>query len=109
RRWLAPLGIFTFVLHLTLPVTFRLLVTWLGTIGAYGAAFLILPILIPFFVSAFYSIFLPLFVDNGEGELGSLYLLELLGTIGGVGILVLLSQLGFQVVFTVYSIGLVII
>jgi spermidine synthase len=107
RRWLAPLGVLTFVLHLTLPVTFRLLVTWLGANGAYWVAFLLLPVLTPFVVSAFYSIFLPLFVDNGEGGLGSLYLMEILGTIFGVGVLVTLSELGFQTVFIIYSVGLV--
>ncbi len=109
RRWLAPLGVLTFSLHLTLPITFRLLVTWLGTQGAYWAAFLILPFLIPFLISAFYSIFLPLFVDQGEGNLGSLYLVELLGTIFGVVTLVILSEQGFQAVFSVYAAGLVII
>jgi spermidine synthase len=107
RRWLAPLGALAFVLHLTLPITFRLLVTWLGANGAYWATFLLLPLLMPFIVSAFYSIFLPLFIDNGEGGLGSLYLMEILGTIFGVGALVTLSELGFQTVFIVYSAGLV--
>jgi spermidine synthase len=107
RRWLAPLGVLTFVLHLTLPVTFRLLVTWLGANGAYWVAFLLLPVLTPFVVSAFYSVFLPLFVDNGEGGLGSLYLMEILGTILGVGVLVTLSEMGFSTVFVIYSAGLV--
>ena len=40
RRWLMPLGIVTFVLHLTLPITFRLLVIGLGEIGRELAAFL---------------------------------------------------------------------
>lgn len=106
RRWLAPLGVLTFALHLTLPVTFRLLVTLLGANGAYWAAFVVLPILTPFVVSAFYSVFLPLFADNGEGELGPLYLLEILGTILGVAVLVTLSELGFHIVFTIYSAGL---
>lgn len=109
RRWLAPLGVLTFTLHLTLPIFFRLLVTWLGVKGAYWAAFLVLPILMPFIVSAFYSIFLPLFADNGEGELGPLYLIELLGTIFGIGVLITLSELGFQTVFIIYTIGLAVI
>lgn len=109
RRWLAPLGVLTFGLHLSLPVTFRLLVTWLGVQGAYWAAFLVLPLCIPFLVSSFYSIFLPLFVDQGKGGLGSLYLMELLGTIFGVGTLVTLSQSGFEVVFSIYAAGLVVI
>lgn len=109
RRWLAPMGLLTFVLHLTLPVTFRLLVTWLGVQGAYWVAFLALPLFIPFLVSAFYSIFLPLFADQGEGSLGSLYLIELLGTICGVVTLVTLSEQGFEVVFSVYTAGLLVI
>lgn len=109
RRWLAPLGVLTLVLHLTLPVTVRLLVNGLGMNGAYWAAFLVLPVLIPFVVSAFYSIFLPRLVDGGEGDLGGLYLMELLGTILGVFVLVMLSRQGFNVVFTVYGFGLLVI
>ena len=40
-----PLGVLTLALHLSLPVTFRLLVVWLGENGAYWAAFLVLPLL----------------------------------------------------------------
>src|SRR5690606_40356859 len=76
RRWLMPMSIVTLVLHLTLPVTFRLMVIGLGEIGAYWVAFLVLPVLLPFIVSAFYSVFLPLFADSGKGELAPLYLFE---------------------------------
>src|SRR5690606_13421776 len=48
RGWLPILGIATLVLHLTLPITFRLLVAWLGANDAYWAAFLALPLLTPF-------------------------------------------------------------
>jgi len=106
RRWLPVLGILTLVLHLTLPVTFRLLVTWLDAQGAYGAAFLILPLLTPFVVSMFYSIFLPHLADDGKAGLGSLYLVELVGAICGVGVLVFLADLGLQTVYVIYSIGL---
>lgn len=107
RRWLMPLGVVTLVLHLTLPVTFRLLLIGLGEIGAYWVAFLVLPVLLPFIVSAFYSVFLPLFADSGKGALAPLYLFELLGTMFGVGVLFVLGGYGFQVVFTVYAIGLI--
>src|SRR5687768_3628948 len=59
RTWLVPSGIVTLVLHLTLPIWFRLLAVWLGSFHAYTAQFLILPLLAPFVVSAYYSIFLP--------------------------------------------------
>jgi spermidine synthase len=109
RRWLVPLGVATFILHLTLPVTFRLLVTWLGMQGAYWAAFLILPLTIPFVVSAFYSIFLPLYADQGRGSVGELYFVEVLGTIFGVASLVALSDIGFEAVFSLYITGLILI
>jgi spermidine synthase len=109
RSWLPALGIATLILHLTLPIWFRLLVVGLDSIGAYGAAYLVLPLLTPFVVSAFYSVFLPLFADSGEGDLSRLYALELLGSAAGVGVLVLLGGLGMQTVFVVYSAGLLLI
>ncbi len=107
RTWLPALGVLTLALHLSLPITFRVLVAWLGGMGAYWAAFLILPLITPFVVSSFYSIFLPHFIDQGEGHLAPLYLTELMGTIGGIGVLIFLSSLGLQLVFTLYSIGLI--
>jgi len=107
RRWLALIGTATLILHLTLPITFRLLVAWLGEHNAYWAAFLLLPLLTPFVVSMFYSIFLPSLID-GEGlQLGSLYATELVGTICGIGVLVFLSNWGVQLVYAIYSIGLI--
>jgi predicted membrane-bound spermidine synthase len=106
RAWLPGLGTATLVLHLTLPVTFRMLVAWFGARGVYWAAFLALPLITPFVVSMFYSVFLPHFVDNGEAGLGPLYLTELLGSICGVGVLVFLAELGLQTVYTIYTLGL---
>ena len=70
RRWLTFIGTATLILHLTLPITFRLLVAWLGEHNAYWAAFLLLPLLTPFVVSMFYSVFLPHFVDSGRDSTG---------------------------------------
>ncbi|MEO8608424.1 MAG: hypothetical protein ABI690_11100 [Chloroflexota bacterium] len=109
RTWLAPMGVFTLVIHLTLPIWFRILVAWLDSIHAYAAAFLILPLLTPFVISAFYSIFLPLFADNGEGQVAGLYGAELLGSGAGVIILVVLGSEGLGAVFAVYSFGLLLI
>lgn len=106
RAWLVPLGVVTLVLHLTLPVWFRLLVVSLEAYGVYAVAFLVLPLLTPFVVSAFYSIFLPLLADNGEGELSGLYGAELLGAGVGVLLLVALGGIGVGAVLTVYSLGL---
>jgi spermidine synthase len=106
RTWLVPLGVLTLVLHLTLPVWFRLLVMWLASANLYGAAFVVLPLLTPFVISAFYSIFLPLFIDNNTGQLPSLYALELLGSVSGVLVLVALGGLGLSMVYTVYMVGL---
>jgi spermidine synthase len=109
RKWLPPLGIFTLVIHLTLPIWFRLLVAWLDALHAYAAAFLILPLLTPFIISAFYSIFLPLFADNGEGQVAGLYGTELLGSGAGILLLVGFGSAGLGAVFTVYSVGLLVI
>jgi spermidine synthase len=106
RRWLPVLGVSTLLLHLTLPVTFRVFVAWLGANGVYWAAFLVLPLITPFAVSMFYSVFLPHFVDSGKAGLSSLYLTELLGAICGIGVLVFLADLGLQTVFLVYTVGL---
>ncbi|HEX2908011.1 MAG TPA: fused MFS/spermidine synthase [Phototrophicaceae bacterium] len=109
RHWLPILGIITLVLHLTLPVTFRVLVAWLGANNLYGLAFLVLPLVTPFIVSLFYSVFLPHFADNGKAGLGPLYLTELLGSIGGVGVLVFLADLGLPTVYLIYTLGLLLI
>ena len=107
RRWLAVIGTATLILHLTLPITFRLLVAWLGEHNAYWAAFLFLPLLTPFVVSMFYSVFLPHFVDGEGVQLGSLYATELVGTICGIGVLVFLADLGIQTVYAIYAFGLI--
>jgi len=104
--WLLPLAVATLVLHLTLPVTFRLLVMWLGTNGRYGLAFFLLPLLVPFIISAFYSIFLPRFIDSGQGNLPGLYLVELAGSAFGILVLVFLSGYGLQLVMMIYTLGL---
>jgi spermidine synthase len=109
RAGLAPLGAVTLVLHLTLPIWFRLLVAGLDAVQGYAAAFLVLPILTPFLVSAFYSVFLPLFADNGEGQLPTLYGLEVLGSGLGVMALVILGGYGLTTVYAVYAAGLLLI
>ncbi|MFC1961111.1 hypothetical protein ACFLYO_10415 [Chloroflexota bacterium] len=103
RKWLAPLGTAVLFLHLTLPIWLRLLVVWLDRIGAFGIAFLILPLLVPFIVSAFYSIFLPLFVDDDEGQLTALYAVEVLGSAAGILCLVLFSAWGITTIFVLYA------
>jgi spermidine synthase len=109
REWLLPLGVATFMLHLTLPVWFRLLVTGLAAIGAYWVAFLVLPILTPLAVSSFYSLFLPRFVDGGGGSLPALYAVELTGSIAGVLALAVLGISGIISIYIVYSIGLLLL
>lgn len=109
QTWLVPLGIATLAMHLTLPIWFRLIVVGMDYLGAYGAAYLIFPVLTPFVVSAFYSIFLPLYVDNQAGNLPKLYTLELAGSVIGVLILVLLGGIGLQAVYAAYGTGLLLI
>ncbi|MBZ0318103.1 MAG: hypothetical protein K8L91_16905 [Anaerolineae bacterium] len=103
---LKPLAVLTLIVHLTLPIWFRLMVTGLDGVGAYPVAFVLLPLLTPFVVSAFYSIFLPLLIDHQSGSLTELYSLELVGSVCGVAILVMLGGLGLQTVYILYGAGL---
>lgn len=105
-RWLLPLGALTLLLHLTLPVWFRLLVAVLASMQAYALAFVVLPLLTPFVISAFYSLFLPRLADSGQMSLPPLYALELLGSACGVLTLVLFGILGVQPVYIIYSLSL---
>jgi len=109
RAWLIPLAVITLILHLSLPIWFRLVVTGLDSMGLYALTFLVLPALVPLIISSFYSVFLPLLVDSGEGQLPVLYGVELLGSICGVMILFLLGGLGLQTVFVFYAMGLLLI
>lgn len=109
QTWLIPLAIITLVLHLTLPIWFRLLVAELNAVKAYALAFLILPLLTPFIISAFYSIFLPLFADQNEGGLPKLYALEVLGSAVGIGVLVALGSAGLPAIYLVYAVSLLLI
>lgn len=106
RSWLLPIGAVTLVLHLALPVWFRLLVVGMDVIGAYALAYLVLPLLAALLVPAFYSVFLPLFVDAREGRLSTLYATELAGSALGVVALVLLGGIGQPAILLLYGVGL---
>ena len=103
RSWLKPIGIMILFLHLSLPIWFRVLTTWLDSMGAYGIAYFLFPLIVPFIISAFYSIFLPLFVDDGDGQLTSLYAIELMGSVAGILCLVILADLGVLIIFSIYA------
>lgn len=107
--WIAPIGVISLVIHLSLPIWFRLLVAGLASTGAYWASFLILPLLTPFIISAFYSIFLPLFADHNQEQLSRLYAVELLGSGVGVLTLVWLGGLGLPTVYLFYGFNIVVI
>lgn len=109
RRWLLPFGILTLILHLTLPIWFRLLVVFFDASGAYALTFIVLPLSVPFIISAFYSIFLPLYADDDADALPALYALEVLGTGCGVLILVALGGVGLQAVYVMYGVSLLLI
>lgn len=108
-RWLPMLGVATLALHLTLPLWFRLLTGGLHALGASGLAFLILPALTPFVISAFYSLFLPYFADQNGESLARLYAVEVLGSVCGVALLVVAAGLGLQALFGLYSVLLLVI
>src|SRR5256885_151552 len=63
RQWLPRLAVFTLAAHLTFPIWFRLIIAKLDAVGAYPLAFILLPLITPFLIPAFYSAFLPSFVD----------------------------------------------
>ncbi len=102
-RWLPGLAAGALVLHLTLPVTLRLVSGWSYAAGVFWIAFAALPLVMPFAVSAFYSILLPLFVDNGRGRLADLYVVELLGAVTGLAILMGVGTLGLQSLYIPYT------
>lgn len=106
RSWLLPAGAVTLALHLALPVWLRLLAAGLDALGVYGAAYPVLPLLAVLIVPAFYSLFLPLFADAGEGRLPALCAVQLAGAACGVLALFLLGRIGLQVVLLVYGGGL---
>ncbi len=102
-QWLLPLSVFTFLTHLTLPVWFRLLVIILEAVDAYPLVFIVLPVLTALLVPAFYSIFLPYFIDTGKNSLPGFYTIELIGSMTGIVILVILGGTGgIQSVYTIY-------
>ncbi|MBI5667040.1 MAG: hypothetical protein HZC41_03460 [Chloroflexi bacterium] len=107
RSWLLPIGAVTLALHLALPVWFRLLVAGLDAVGEYAAAYILLPLLTVLVVPAFYSVFLPLFADAGEGKLPTLYAVELAGSACGVLALFLLGGVSLPAILLAYAIGLV--
>jgi spermidine synthase len=106
RALLIPLGIITLILHLTLPIWFRLLVVATASMNAFGLSYIVLPLLTPFLISAFYSIFLPLLLDNREGQPSTLYSMEVIGSVFGVLVLVFMGSSGLQAVYFIYMLGL---
>jgi spermidine synthase len=109
RQWLPVFGVLILVSHLTLPIWFRLLVIALEANGAAWASFFVLPLVTPFVVSAFYSVFLPHFVEHGEGQLPQLYALELIGSMLGVLTLISFSGLGLSAIYLIYGVALLVI
>ena len=98
------LALLTLALHLSLPIWFRLLVAFFAERGLYGASFVVLPLLTPFAVSLFYSLFLPVFVDSTPSGLPPLYAAELLGAGAGVLILVGLGGMGLVPLMVIYGV-----
>ncbi len=104
--WLPTLAAGTLVLHLTLPVTLRLLSGWLYAHNTFWAAFILLPLVMPFAVSGFYSVLLPLFIDQGRGRLPDLYTVELLGAATGILALLAVDNLGLVSLYIPYTLFL---
>lgn len=102
RAWMPLLAVLTLVLHLTLPVWFRLLVVAFDALSAYWAAFLVLPLVSVLVVPAFYSLFLPHFVERDGESLARLYALEVFGSACGVLLLVALGGISLHLVLAGY-------
>jgi spermidine synthase len=109
REWLAPLAVITLFVHLALPIAFRLLAGWLYGKNIFWMAFIVLPIVVPLTVSSFYSILLPLFIDNGQGRLINLYTIELAGAAVGILLLITVGTLGLEALYTAYALILIIL
>jgi spermidine synthase len=99
-------GAVTLILHLGLPILFRLTVAGLATSRLYVVAFVLLPLLTPLLVSSFYSIFLPYFADLDNIDVGYLYGAELLGSGLGIIILLIFGNVGISAVYLMYSVNL---
>lgn len=108
-RWLSRLGAAALILHLTLPIWFRLAAASFASINSYWVVFLLLPLVTPLAVSSFFSVFLPLYADQQRASLAALYATELLGSAGGVLVLVMLGGLGLTSVLIVYTVNLLLI
>jgi spermidine synthase len=109
RRWLHRLAVLTLLLHLALPIWFRMLVAVLTEASLYRVSFILLPLLVPFAVTTFYAIFLPAFADSQQASLRSLYGTELLGSGLGVLSLLALGSAGIVPVLVAYGIALLVI
>ncbi len=108
-RWLGTLGIGALILHLGLPIWFRLAAAGFAAINAYWVVFLLLPLTTPFVVSAFYSIFLPLYADHQQASLSRLYTIELMGSACGVLALVLFGGMSISAVYIVYTLNMLVL
>jgi predicted membrane-bound spermidine synthase len=107
-RTLRLFAAITLPLHLTLPIVYRLIIGSLATMGSYRLGFLLLLAVTPFAVSAFYSLFLPRFVD-ARGSLIRLYSIELAGSALGVLLLPLVGGRGLPVLYIPYTLILALI
>ncbi len=96
----------TMPMHLALPFAYRLIIGSLATVGSFRLGFVLLLAITPFAVSAFYSLFLPRFV-HAQGNLISLYTVELAGSALGVLLLPLVGGRGLPVLYIPYTLILV--
>src|SRR5438552_2449739 len=96
----------TLPVHLVLPIAYRLIIGSLATMGGFRLGFLLLLAVTPFAVSAFYSLFLPRFVHT-QGNLITLYSIELAGSALGVLLLPLVGGRGLPVLYIPYTLILV--
>lgn len=97
-RTLKTFAAFTLPLHLALPIMYRLLISSLDSVGEYRIGYILLLAITPFVVSAFYSMFLPRFI-NATGSLATFYGLELTGAALGV---ILLRLIAVHYLLTIY-------
>jgi len=105
-------SLISFLLHWSLPVLPRVVTAYLYDIGLNGWGFVLLVLGWALLLSALYSIFLPLFIDeeprdDGEGlSLPSAYALELSGAVAGIALIFTVGQAGFLYVMLVYLVSL---
>jgi spermidine synthase len=107
KSFIIALAAFTFLLHLHVIFLARYVAGYLAYRDLSKISIPLLFFIGAFFVSSFYSIFLPKFIcEKNPDSLPSYYSTELLGSMMGLMLILTLGQINFLVIFFIYFIFL---